>query len=264
MFPADLNQHYGQPNTATALTMKRLTMKRGIMTQSTEMTNKLNLEIGMPVDSTDHHWGVLDDIVVDPRRMEVTHLVVQPHHRHHKSRLIPLDAVFSCDDRVRLSISTEQIVASPKVEITDFIRYRGDEYSRFGYSNALLWPYYSGIGTSGALGYGYGYGYGGAYGLGSPAVVTTTYDRMPNGTVEIRRDTEVVTSDHHVVGHVDGFVTEAGGAITHLVLRHGHLWGHREITIPLAEITHSGSDMIQLGITRDAVAAHSSVPFDRH
>ena len=96
------------------------------MTASAEVTSELSLEIGMPVDSSDHHWGVLDDIVVDPVRLKVTHLVVQPRHRHHKARLIPLDAVVSCDDRIRLSLSTEQIVAAPKVETTDFVRYEGD------------------------------------------------------------------------------------------------------------------------------------------
>ncbi|MGB5760288.1 MAG: hypothetical protein WBM50_25455 [Acidimicrobiales bacterium] len=228
------------------------------------MTSELSLEIGMPVDSSDHHWGVLDDIVIDPVRLKVTHLVVQPRYRHHKARLIPLDAVVSCDDRIRLSLSTEQIVAAPKVEATDFVRYQGDRYAGLGHRSALLWPYYSGIGTSSVVGYGYGYGFGAGFGLDSPALATTTYDRVPSGTVEIHRDSEVVTSDHHVVGHVDGFVTDADGAITHLVLGHGHLWAHREITIPLADIAKADCDSVRLSVTRDAVAEYPSVPFERH
>lgn len=223
----------------------------------------LDLEIGMPVDSSEHHWGVLDDIVIDPVHMKVTHLVVQPRLRHHKARLIPLDAVASCDDRIQLSLSTEQIVAAPKVETTDFVRSQDDRYSELGYASSLVWPYYPGMIMSGALPYSYRYGRGKAYGLGGPAVVTTTYDRVPTGTVEIRRHSEVVTSDYHVVGHVDGFVTDPDGAITHLVLGHGHLWGHREITIPLTDIADAHSDGVRLSVSKDAVAAYPTVPFER-
>ncbi len=82
--------------------------------------------------------------------------------------------------------------------------------------------------------------------------------------VEIRRQSEVVSSDHHVVGHVDGFVTDESRAITHLVLAQGHLWGHREVTIPLAQVASTGSDIVRLAISRDAVAELESVPFERH
>jgi hypothetical protein len=33
-------------------------------------------------------------------------------------------------------------------------------------------------------------------------------------------------------GHLDGFVVEGDGHITHLVLGRGHLWGRRRLTVP--------------------------------
>jgi hypothetical protein len=49
-------------------------------------------------------------------------------------------------------------------------------------------------------------------------MVTTTYNRLPKDTVEIRRKNEVTSSDHHTVGHVDGFAVDSSGKITHLIL----------------------------------------------
>ncbi len=232
-----------------------------------EATNKLVFDIGMRVDATDRRWGMLDDIVVDPTRWVVTHLVVQPRFRHHKARLVPVEAVSECTTHLQLSLSSEQIVALPQVEVTDFIRYAG---TRSGNSRALssnerplTWPYYPVVGPNTFRSYGYGYGRGIGYGHGAPAVTTTTYDHLPNGTVEIRRNSEVVSVDHHVVGHVDGFVTDTDGAITHLVLRHGHVWGYREITIPLADIAHASYDEVRLRLTRDEVEKGRAVSFER-
>ena len=35
------------------------------------------------------------------------------------------------------------------------------------------------------------------------------------------------------IGDVDGFVIDAGEHITHVVLERGHLWGRKEVTIPI-------------------------------
>jgi hypothetical protein len=87
------------------------------------------------------------------------------------------------------------------------------------------------------------------------------WDRIPRGTVEIRRTTEVVSSDEHVVGQVDGFVVDEAGSVTHLVLERDHFWGHREVTIPVEAIDPPTTDRVELRVTRDAVGAFPSVPF---
>ena len=68
--------------------------------------------------------------------------------------------------------------------------------------------------------------------------------------------------DGHVVGHVDGFIVDRQNGITHLALERGHLWAHREITIPVKDIESVASDCVRLRVTRDDVAASPSVPVD--
>jgi uncharacterized protein YrrD len=219
----------------------------------------------MPIDSTEGHWGDLDDIVVDPRDWRITHLVVQPHHHHERSRLVPIEAVTSCDDRVVLSWAPSQIEAAPPVETTDFVTVEhptGNDW-HFDSGTSRSWPYFPYAGST--------FGFVGAYdirsGLGdtsdTPSFVATTFDHVPDGLVEIRRTSEVVSSDDHVVGTVDGFLFEPDGGVTHLVLERGHLWGHRDVMIPLEHVVAADREQVTLDLPRHAVGELPSVPFRR-
>ena len=58
----------------------------------------IRLTEGMPVESTDGAVGEIADVIIEPVRRRVTHLVVQHAHRHEQARLIPIDAVASFAD----------------------------------------------------------------------------------------------------------------------------------------------------------------------
>jgi sporulation protein YlmC with PRC-barrel domain len=87
--------------------------------------------------------------------------------------------------------------------------------------------------------------------IGFDAHGTLSYDRIPKGTVELRRASEVTSSDGHHVGHVVGFVIDDREQIAQLVLEHGHLWGKREISIPIGSIDRIESDEVVLAVSND-------------
>lgn len=227
----------------------------------------MKLDIGMRAESTDGLLGEVADVVVDPVAWRVTHLVLQPHHRHDRARLVPIDAVVSSNGELVLSWSTKQFEDAPVVEETDFVSLEGWPKIGGGWdvgvSRVLAWPCYpyDGLGM-GWGGYPYGYGWGG--GWDGPAQVTMTYDRVPEGTIEVRRASPVLSSDGHVVGHVDGFLVDPDAKITHLLLERGHLWGHREVTIPIDDVERAESDTVQLRVSRHVIGDYPSVPFHRH
>lgn len=219
----------------------------------------MRLNVGMPTSSTDGPWGELADIVIDPVRRRVTHLIVQPDGRHDQARLIPVEAVATCDERVTLVMSPTEIERSPTVQESDFLPMGSwpeppDGWD-IGISRVLAWPYY---------GAGLGLGMASEMGMDGLAGATTTYDRIPPRTAEIRRTSQVISSDNHLVGHVDGFVVDIDHGITHLVLDHGHLWGHREVTIPIGEVTSVVSDVVHLRVAKDEIGSFPSIPFVRH
>ena len=93
--------------------------------------------------------------------------------------------------------------------------------------------------------------------------VTVRFHRLPKGTVELRRQSPVTSSDGHHVGHVTGFVIDDLGQIVHLVVEHGHLWGKREITVPISAVDRITNDEVTLKLSKDQVGELRSVPVRR-
>lgn len=213
----------------------------------------------MPVDTADGPCGQVADIVIDPVHGRLTHLVVKPSGR--AAHLVPIDAVVSSDDRVVLSWTAEQLEAAEQVESADFLEMRSWPHLQDGWDvgivRVLAWPYYVAddvdLGPVDAAG-----------GPTGELRSTTEFDRIPRGAAEIRRESPVTSSDGEVVGHVDGLLVDADRRVTHLVLQRGHLWGRREVTIPVDDVDKVETDAVRLRVTREAVGAFPSVRFHRH
>jgi hypothetical protein len=98
---------------------------------------------------------------------------------------------------------------------------------------------------------------------GADSNLGLVYDRVPKGEVEIRRSSEVWSADEHHLGEVDGFLVDAEAHITHLILERGHLWGRREVTIPIGAVAKVETDAVRLSLSKDDVGALPSVRVHR-
>jgi len=192
-------------------------------------------------------FGEVADVVIDPTRRRVTHLVVQPHRQHGLARLVPI-ALATADEGsagINLSCLIEEVRCLEPVQEFAYLRLGefpvADPDWDVGVENLLAIPYY-------------GVGFGGNPVDYDPHV-GVSYDRIPKDEVEIRRKSEVVSADDHRVGHVDGFLVDVDDQITHVVLEHGHLWGRRDVAIPISAVDRVASDAITLNLTRDEVGA---------
>jgi hypothetical protein len=80
----------------------------------------------------------------------------------------------------------------------------------------------------------------------------------------VDKGNESAEINHVLIGHVEAFVAHpVTGHITHLTLRKGHLWGQREITIPMSAIRKIEADEVQLNLTKPEIEALPSVPVER-
>ena len=80
---------------------------------------------------------------------------------------------------------------------------------------------------------------------GRESPIVMTYDRIPKGEVEIRRSSQVISADGHGLGTVEAFLVD-GDDITHIVLERGHLWGRRDVTIPIGAVARVETDSVTL------------------
>jgi sporulation protein YlmC with PRC-barrel domain len=205
----------------------------------------MRLELGKSVRCTDELFGELADVVIDPIAKQVTHLVVKPKDGDGVSRLVPIELVESDNDDTReltLRCTAEDVRHLDHVQEFAYLRL-GESPTRdpdwdVGIEDVLALPYYESPEIV---------GYGGELGAAS-----ITFDRVPKGEVEIRRSSTVIAADDHFLGEVDGFVVD-GGHITHFVLERGHLWGKREITIPIGAVDKVESDAVSLSLSKAQV-----------
>ena len=88
--------------------------------------------------------------------------------------------------------------------------------------------------------------------------------QIPPGELAVRRGTRVQATDGDV-GHVDEFVVNPeNGHITHLVMREGHLWGKKEVMIPLSAMGDTRDDTVFLKIDKHQIEALPTIPVKRH
>ena len=214
------------------------------------MADTTQFTIGTEASCSDGPAGKVSRVIVDPIAEKVTHLVVEAEHRRDTGRLVPLDLIESAADGVRLRCTRAEFEKLDPAEESQFLPATSG-YQDYGYGAGEVdyWPYYrlgGGMGVAG-LGLGGGMGVGG----GTPAR-TVTCDTVPPGEVDVRRGDTVHATDGDI-GRVAGLVIDPrGGHVTHVLLQEGHLWGRREVAIPIGAVA-STVDGIRLTIARQEV-----------
>jgi sporulation protein YlmC with PRC-barrel domain len=212
------------------------------------MTKTAQFVIGAQASCSDGACGEVTRVIVDPVAEAVTHLVVEPEHRRDPGRLVPLGLVDATAGGIRLRCTTAEFGKLDPAEETRFIP-GTISYAGYGPGQVSYWPYYSmgGLGMGGA-----GMGMSGTGMAGQNPSQTVTYDSIPPGQVEIRRGDHVQATDGHI-GRVQGLVIDRrSGHVTHVLLQEGHLWGRKDVAIPVSAVA-STSDGIQLSISKQEV-----------
>jgi sporulation protein YlmC with PRC-barrel domain len=216
------------------------------------------LDLGCRVECADGPVGELADVVIDPTRRRVSHLVVQPHGQHGVARLVPVElARLGERDEAVVCLDCTVEEVRGMVLVQEFAYVRLEEFPvddpdwDVGVQDVLAVPYYDAMGGYEPMPVDY------------DPHVAMNYDRVPKGEVEIRRSSSVTSSDGHALGHVEGFVVDPDDRITHVVLEHGHLLGKREITIPIDAVARVQSDAITLSLSKREIGELRPVPVHR-
>jgi sporulation protein YlmC with PRC-barrel domain len=197
--------------------------------------------IGAAVSCTDGPCGKLSRVVIDPVARELTHLIVGAEHSPDAPRLVPIDLVDASAAGLQLRCTVAEFSALNPAEETQFID-GTIEYPAYGTEQAVFWPHY---------------GYRGTHGT------EVTTDTIPPGEVEVRRGDPVNATDGEI-GRVHGLVIEPDSHhVTHVLLAEGHLWGRKEVTIPISAVTKV-DDRIEVSLTKQQIEGLPTVDIDRH
>jgi sporulation protein YlmC with PRC-barrel domain len=217
------------------------------------MTQAQLFRLGAYVHCADGDCGKLRTLVIDRDNDAVTHLVVEPAHRQGLGKLVPLSlvdasAADTAKGEVRLRCTMAEFGQLDPAEATYF--FQGDESYELYREGVAVWPYYAP--AAGSLPAAPG-------GPAAPVIVDTVPDQLP-GEDEVSRGEHVHATDGDI-GHIQGIVVDTGsGSVTSLLLREGHLLGHKTVLIPRSAVAEVGADGFHLNIARAQV--HKLPPAD--
>lgn len=230
----------------------------GVETGGILMNETEEFAIGAEVLCRDGVCGTLKRVVVNPIARTLTHLEVEPTHVHGIRRLVPVELVDSTARQIRLRCTRSEFDALQATEETRFLAGAPGEW-RYQQNHMLSLPYYP-LGRSDPE-------FGGAAlppNVEEPAVSGAIhYDHLPAGEVEVRRGDHVHATDG-TIGRVRGLVIDPRDHnVTHVLLDEGHLWGQKEVAIPITAV--AGLDHgVRLSMTKEEVRDLPPVSVGHH
>jgi sporulation protein YlmC with PRC-barrel domain len=206
-------------------------------------------EIGADASCSDGPCGKLIRLIVDPETQAVTYLVIGPEHRSERRRLVPIGLVDATAGEIKIRRTKAEFDKLDPAEETDLLP------DDSGYDQV----YNPALGTLG------GTARFPTLALASlrpkDGVTVATHDAVPMGEVDVRRGEPVYATDGEI-GKIRGLVIEPGSRhVTHVLLEEGHLWGHKEVAIPISSITRV-DDVIRLTIDKHQVQGLPEVDVD--
>jgi sporulation protein YlmC with PRC-barrel domain len=211
-------------------------------TGATPTDGGLRLELDAPVRGRDGMLGELADLIVEPLRGRVTHLVVRPRRGESVSaRLVPLELAISGDTHhgVALDCARRDFGAlDPVGEVVSVApgdpRVDDPKWD-VGVAEVMAPPLSA----------------TGEFGVGTfPDEVTTIYDRVPKDDVELRRSSSVESCDGHDLGHLEALVVDPNARLTGVVISHRRLWKGHNVLLPFDAIKEIRTDLVTVALTK--------------
>lgn len=189
----------------------------------------VDLVLHAPVSATDGPVGRVEHVILDPQHGRATHVVVRETELPNTLRLVAEKHIAKATpDGVVLSITRKHFELLQEYILTDY--FSPSFFLGLAGQEQLTLPM-------------------------APSGWTVERPTTPEGAVALVGHEAVLATDGKV-GRVDGVLADrASGRVTHLVLREGHLFGHREVQVPAAMVARYADATVHLNVDKAAIAA---------
>jgi sporulation protein YlmC with PRC-barrel domain len=208
----------------------------------------MEIPLQAQVECTDGVCGRSAYVLINPVIDKVTHLVVRED-ASGIEYIVPVDLLDeTIADKIRLRCNKAELKKMPPFIKTTFIEEKVPD-RKYNYPGGL---------------YGGGSYFYLPYVASAETVqVSVEHKQIPGGELAVRRGTCVEATDGYV-GHVDEFVVNPENShITHLVMREGHLWGKKDVIIPLSAMGDTHEDTVFLKLDKQQIESLPTFPLHR-
>ena len=207
----------------------------------------MEIPLQAQVECTDGVFGRSVYVLVDPVIDQVTFVVVKEDSFTGTEYIVPVNLISATIAKtILLRCSKAELKKMTEFEQTEYIQETVPDYS----------DYRGGI-------YGMGTYYYLPYATEKVVQVPVMHQEIQPGQLAIHRGTSVEATDGYI-GKVDEFVVSPGDDhITHLVMREGHLWGKKDVIIPLSALGETHLDTVFLKLDKHQVESLPTFPLHR-
>jgi len=210
------------------------------------MAAETEFAIGARASCSDGYCGELRRLIIDPATDTVTHLVIQRGHSKEAARLVPGGLAETTDGEIRLHCTLAEFDKFDHAEERE-LGDKADE--RIGDIGVLSGGFVYDVGGDALAPIG-----GGFEDLGHVPERRRTFveDVIPMGEDQVGPGDQVHAVDGEI-GRVRGFLVNPDDhRVTHVLLKEGHLWGRKEVAIPMTAVTGVETG-IRLNLTKEQV-----------
>jgi sporulation protein YlmC with PRC-barrel domain len=194
----------------------------------------MEIPLQAQVECTDGVCGLSVYVLIDPVIDQVTNVVVKETTTN-MEYIVPVGAISATiADTIRLSCSKAELEKMPQFVQTKFVQEKVLDYAGYMGGTPGMGPYYYMPYVTSEI----------------RVPVSAEQKQIPPGELAVHRGTRVEATDGYV-GKVDEFVVNPeNGHITYLVMREGHLWGDKNVIIPVSAMEDNGDDTVFLNIDK--------------
>jgi len=206
----------------------------------------LDIPVNARVQCVDGPCGKSTHVIVNPTNYKATHFVVEDKDFPDSSdRLVPVERIASTTHNlISLDCTRDDVAEMDPFVTTRYVTKVVPSYPASYYGGdpfVLEAPYV----------------------YAQPETFVLSEERVPPGELAVYRGTSVEATDGRV-GEVGELVVDpASEEITHLVLREGHLWGKKDVVLPLSAIDHIAGDSVYLKLDKEAIKLLPAIPVRR-
>jgi sporulation protein YlmC with PRC-barrel domain len=205
----------------------------------------INIPVEAGVECVDGACGVSTHVIINPVTKKVTHLVVKQRGFPGIERMVPIEWVTqTTSNLIKLECTKDKFNHQDtfidreyvKLDPSDVPAYRPASFTGEAY---LYWPYSV---------------------PESEWYMTVDHENVSPDELAVRRGAHVEAADGHV-GRVDEFLVDPRDEhITHLIMREGHLWGQKDVSIPVSAIDRIEEDTVHLKLSKSEIEALPTIP----
>ena len=199
----------------------------------------MNIPLNADIHCMDGTGGQAVAAVLDPVRLTMSHIVVDIKGHGHTEYLAPLDLISGSSAKGIILTCAKDDLA----HLDPFLRTVRVEDQGVGMVNAQGLAYaefQSGISTT-------------DFGVTGGGTAYVDEEAIPVNELATRHGIPVYASDHQV-GQLDEFVViPESGQITHVVLKEGHVFGKKEIAVPVDQVDRIGEVAVYLKLAKHEV-----------